>query len=107
MTYQHRHLGRNEIRLLRLVSAAEYHYELLHVSLEPWPAYTALSYTWGEKLCPNPIRLDNCSFYVTQNLHDALGRLQNHDRAGLLWADAICVDQTNDDEKNHQVGMMG
>jgi hypothetical protein len=26
---------------------------------------------------------------------------------GLLWADAICVDQTNDDEKNHQVGMMG
>lgn len=49
---------------------------------------------------------DDKSFSITHNLHQALQRIRE-DRAGtLLWVDAICINQSDDDEKTHQVKMM-
>jgi hypothetical protein len=44
---------------------------------------------------------------IASNLHAALLRLRGATEVRILWADAVCIDQTNDPEKNHQVGIMG
>lgn len=45
---------------------------------------------------------------VTANLENALLRLRrNTKRQRHLWADAICIDQTNDAEKKMQLSLMG
>jgi hypothetical protein len=35
-----------------------------------------------------------------------LSHLRYHDKDRVLWVDAICIDQTNDNEKTHQGRMM-
>ena len=46
-------------------------------------------------------------FEATQNLSDFLRFLRLPRASRLLWADAICIDQTTDVEKNHQLRLMG
>ncbi|KAF5532871.1 het-domain-containing protein [Fusarium napiforme] len=79
--------------------------------------YKALSYTWGgdkhrpggpENL-PN-VWVDNQQFDkspLTDNLFGALRQIREIDRDVVLWTDAICIDQSNDTEKGHQVNQMG
>lgn len=68
--------------------------------------YTALSYSWGDPSKTVPIYLDNRLVQVTENLSAALRNFE-HDRLVFrIWIDAICIDQDNDAEKSHQVGMM-
>jgi hypothetical protein len=69
--------------------------------------YTALSYTWGEATPLHRIYLDGKPQEVRQNL---FGFLQNARKNGLtdfLWIDALCIDQFQVQERNHQVRMMG
>jgi Heterokaryon incompatibility protein (HET) len=42
----------------------------------------------------------------TSNLHAALQRLRLSDRRLLIWADAVCIDQSNVDERGKQVRLM-
>lgn len=70
--------------------------------------YEAISYVWGD---PNHTRQILCNgrlLDVTVSLHGALQRLrrlpENGDRN--LWADAICINQSNTVERNSQVSMM-
>ncbi|KAI3319151.1 HET-domain-containing protein [Xylariaceae sp. AK1471] len=44
---------------------------------------------------------------ITQNLATALQHLRHQDEARILWIDAICIDQSNLQEKSHQVAFMG
>ncbi|KAI1128267.1 heterokaryon incompatibility protein-domain-containing protein [Nemania abortiva] len=69
--------------------------------------YEALSYCWGNKTPLHPVLCDASSVvWVTQNLFDALQELRLEDRSRMLWADAICINQTHVPEKNIQVQMM-
>jgi hypothetical protein len=43
---------------------------------------------------------------VTESLHSALWRIREQKLASVLWADAVCINQSNDDEKTNQVRMM-
>ncbi|KAK2775030.1 ankyrin repeat and sam domain containing protein 6 [Colletotrichum kahawae] len=73
-----------------------------------FPEYEAISYTWGDAFDKIPITLgsDKAQIMVTRNCHAALQnlRLQTSDR--LLWIDALCINQ-DDEEKAHQVRIMG
>jgi hypothetical protein len=69
--------------------------------------YTALSYVWGTATDVRPIWVDESPVCVTANLHSALRHLQDKTRILRLWADAICIDQNNDEEKGKQVALMG
>jgi hypothetical protein len=53
------------------------------------------------------IYLEGREFKITKNLSEALYNLREEKRAIRLWADAICIDQQDDDERNQQVSLMG
>lgn len=70
--------------------------------------YSALSYTWGEYGPKKAIiYVNGHEFHATENLYLALRRIRKADRSVYLWADAICIDQNNEEEKGHQVKQMG
>ena len=56
------------------------------------------------------IILNGWTFEVRENLFNALSHLQSdtvHAEPRVLWIDAICIDQSNTEERNHQVSLMG
>ncbi|CZR57755.1 uncharacterized protein PAC_07644 [Phialocephala subalpina] len=70
--------------------------------------YIALSYEWGD---PSegmlPIKLDGNTFPVRKNLYSALWHIRSETCETRLWVDALCIDQENQEERNHQVNYMG
>lgn len=68
--------------------------------------YEALSYVWGDSDNPQSIYIDEHPFNVTENLHMALSRLRNRFFERIIWVDAVCINQTNNQEKEHQIQSM-
>jgi hypothetical protein len=104
-------LNRSTIRLVRLLRGefSDINCELLQIWLDERDKvvpYNALSYTWGEEKGESII-LDGKLLSVTKNLFSALQNLRSAASDTLLWIDAICIDQTNPEERGHQVGQMG
>lgn len=104
----------DSIRLLRLLphedETADIQCELFKYSLpnscKRTHLYDALSYVWGNPDEKLPIFIHKHSFDVTINLRAALSRLRNHFVERILWIDAICIDQANQEEKEHQIQSM-
>jgi hypothetical protein len=70
--------------------------------------YTCLSYTWGVSIrYPFAIRINRRLFAVRRNLWDFLQVARTKYHSKPLWIGAICIDQENNEEKNHQVQQMG
>jgi hypothetical protein len=74
--------------------------------LKAHPKYTALSYTWGDSPNRRQISVDGKPFSVTENLDAALRHIRHDTKPLKLWIDAICINQTDTDEKNQQVRQM-
>lgn len=118
MLYKHLPLaGPNVIRLLQLhprTKDNELSCNLVHVNHGGETRYEALSYAWGpprftEKLLIRVDRDDpsDAHMMITENLSEALLALCLDDKPRYLWVDAICINQSNIEEKNHQVAQMG
>lgn len=71
------------------------------------PSYHAVSYAWGSPDDTVTILVNDQKMEVRRNCEYALKQSAWYGGAGYIWCDAICVDQTNDEEKGHQVFMMG
>lgn len=69
--------------------------------------YDALSYVWGDQSRKIAISLDGKPFEITANLHWALQRTRDEHEVRLVWADAICINQPDLQERSQQVAMMG
>ena len=101
--------NKREIRLFKIPPRSlsdNIECDLIHASLDDWPSYEALSYTWGVPELTNSISLDNKEFLVTSNLAAALRQIQHQDEERIVWIDAICIDQSNIPERNQQVRQM-
>ncbi|KAI0381098.1 heterokaryon incompatibility protein-domain-containing protein [Hypomontagnella monticulosa] len=107
---------RKQIRLLTLIDGSwdeGIKCVLSVASLHDDPIYEALSYVWGSPNDLLEIVVDGRPRSVTRNLHDALKRLrrQKGDVCGevgrTLWVDAVCINQSDHDEKRYQVELMG
>jgi hypothetical protein len=105
--------GKQELRLVTLLSSpckdAPIECNLSIGNLEDQNLrYEALSYEWGDPNGPRyDILLDGQPFTVRRNLWHALRCLRTEFGGRTLWVDAICINQENVSERNHQVGMMG
>jgi hypothetical protein len=69
--------------------------------------YTALSYVWGNPDKIADLEISGHACRITQSLSDGLRRLRKAGEAQIAWADAICINQNDNDEKGHQVDLMG
>ncbi|KAK8113054.1 hypothetical protein PG984_013580 [Apiospora sp. TS-2023a] len=68
--------------------------------------YDALSYAWGDPTKTHTIHVNGETTGIGANLHTVLLRLRCRDAPRVVWVDAICIDQGNVKERNHQVHMM-
>ena len=77
---------------------------------EPF-AFVALSYTWGLETPKREIVIEDEDrdevFTIRENLWQFLWHLRDRECEDFLWADAICINQDNTEEKNAQVALMG
>jgi Heterokaryon incompatibility protein (HET) len=115
--FEHQALERpsGQIRLLQLepcVGPTELRLSVATYDLDNCPAYNALSYEWGDPEPTVDILVNGKAFDICHNLSLFLGELERKRTQGLqnhllLWADAICIDQTNLMERNAQVSLMG
>ncbi|PNP78651.1 hypothetical protein FNYG_07997 [Fusarium nygamai] len=70
--------------------------------------YHALSYEWREPSNDDPsITVNGHKVQIRRNLFDALRSIRKPTEDQKLWVDAICIDQSDVDEKSEQVSMMG
>ncbi|KAI9868244.1 MAG: hypothetical protein M1813_006989 [Trichoglossum hirsutum] len=103
----------HEVRILELLPGPEGSQlsgRLVRYSLDDRYArqpYGALSYMWGEATAAKSIRLNqNTALEITDNLEAALQVLRYQDRVRVIWVDAICINQADIQERNHQVQLM-
>ncbi|KAF2749513.1 HET-domain-containing protein [Sporormia fimetaria CBS 119925] len=107
---------RGAIRLLNLMPSgapdSEVHCELITPKFgqKELQKYEALSWCWGTGGWNAAINIRSRGRHyakkVSPNLLAALKALRFADRDRYLWVDAICINQDNLEEKNHQVEMM-
>nr|OQO30221.1 hypothetical protein B0A51_01369 [Rachicladosporium sp. CCFEE 5018] len=103
---------RRQIRLLRLSSFGNgeddtVDFELAIHSPADTPQYQALSYNWGNEDAVCSITINRHAFQVRRNLYEYL-RLRRHEsEQAWLYVDAICINQSDLDEKSTQVALMG
>jgi hypothetical protein len=104
----------DSVRLLQLLPRKEdpknircklFKYSLRNSDRPSYP-YEALSYVWGSESDPRSILIDDQSLSVTQNLYALLSRLQDHSCSRLIWVDAVCINQKDEKEKEHQISFM-
>jgi len=113
-TYQYQALNPQlqQIRVLLLEPAAD-PTAIIRATLEVHDiqqkdvSYAALSYVWGNENDVTTMELGTCPFDVRVNLYSALAKLRSIDSVLNIWADAICINQKNNQERNHQVSFMG
>jgi Heterokaryon incompatibility protein (HET) len=101
----------DSIRLLKIEAGSEkdqIRCQLIHVAFASKPKYEALSYTWGRSpldyLCT--IMIDSHAVKVRENLYLALFNIREENEDKLVWADAVCINQDDLDERNRQVSLM-
>jgi hypothetical protein len=70
------------------------------------PAYSALSYAWGDPKRTKSIIVNGAKMQIADNLWHALYSIRHPKEPRTLWADAICIDQSSTEEKNQQVPLM-
>ncbi|PQE09928.1 Heterokaryon incompatibility protein [Rutstroemia sp. NJR-2017a BVV2] len=71
------------------------------------PRIRSTSYAWGDPSKPRQVRCNNRALSVTRSLYSALRHIRDPIKSRTIWADAICINQHVDTEKNHQVALMG
>jgi hypothetical protein len=106
-----------QIRILPDLSTEGYvQCEVRHTTIDDTATpYTCLSYVWGPEDKGSWITLDGLLFRVRENLATFLryARADSSDdqlenaMPGWIWIDALCIDQKNTEERNHQVQQMG
>ncbi|KAK0744898.1 heterokaryon incompatibility protein-domain-containing protein [Apiosordaria backusii] len=68
--------------------------------------YFTLSYAWGSPKATDTITLEGRPWPVTVNLANALLFIRDPDKPVKMWIDALCIDQSDLQERGGQVQLM-
>lgn len=68
--------------------------------------FEAISYVWSSSVKDHEIEFGGRTLNITANLHAVLKKWRLTDQPRSLWADGICIDQDNIQEKESQVALM-
>lgn len=80
--------------------------KIIKATLSDRPQYEALSYMWGPEADPQVIKIDGKKHQIRYNLWLTLKQLRLTGEERVLWIDAICINQDDVKERNHQVSFM-
>ncbi|KAI0449282.1 heterokaryon incompatibility protein-domain-containing protein [Xylaria acuta] len=99
-------------RILRLLPgtadsplAGEIRHAHLDDSSHP-PVYEALSYCWGDATEVDRIAIGFAYLPLTSSLRAALFQLRSPDVERDIWVDALCINQSDVDERSREVRLM-
>jgi hypothetical protein len=113
VSYQYQPFDRNikSIRLLQIQPGKlddPIHCMLQHFDLASQPIYVALSYMWDHDTEQVSIVCGGKDIQVGHNLHRFLRQFRKvcGDVRAWLWIDALCINQKDIRERNHQVAQM-
>ncbi|CAH0046527.1 unnamed protein product [Clonostachys solani] len=108
--YAYRELESGHIRLFCLFpgeKADEIRGMILVMPFQEAISYYAVSYVWGD---PEQRRFKIYTpdgvLRVQKSIHQVLKRLRNPSESVILWADAICINQQNNQEKANQLQLL-
>ncbi|KAF4948993.1 hypothetical protein FGADI_9278 [Fusarium gaditjirri] len=102
----------SEIRLIKLHPGSgddPLRADILHASLDdPRVAggYEAVSYAWEDGHTTDKLETPRGVLLITPSLFHALHRFRLKDESRILWADAVCINQSDNAEKASQVALM-
>lgn len=102
-------LESGQIRLLRIHPGnpnEDIRASLVTTNLLEGPPFEALSYVWGDLREHKCLWLNEQAVVITTGLFDAIHTLRSSTSERLIWVDAVCINQTDESEKAHQVGIM-
>ncbi|KAI0814470.1 heterokaryon incompatibility protein-domain-containing protein [Xylaria sp. FL0064] len=109
----YKRLPEGSVRLLRLLPHSDEHpgikcqlFTCTLLDSGNTHPYEALSYVWGHENNQQSIYIDNYQLSVRANLHAAMLHLQDRFMERIIWIDAICINQEDEDEKGQQVQSM-
>jgi hypothetical protein len=112
--FVHDHLpdSKTHIRLLQVLQGNFEQHVICTLSIWPLdsaPPYNAISYTWGDPSSTVDITVDGRNMVVRQNCEYVLQQAftKKNKEIQHLWVDAICIDQSEIQERGHQVALMG
>jgi hypothetical protein len=108
--YRYKPLSRKgDIRVLVLLPGdhcSPIRCELNHTALRGGIDYIAISYAWGDLQDLRTMFIDDCEMQVTVSLEGALRHFRTLGAQLPVWADAICINQADHEERKHQVAQM-
>lgn len=99
----------DEFRILVLKAGAPgdaLHGDITTASFDDDVKYVAVSYAWGSDVKTKRLNTPKGFIPITESLASALNCFRSRDEDILLWADAVCINQNDSHEKNHQVRRM-
>ena len=99
----------NSIRLLSLLPGSQENVlccNLVTVSLLEACSYDALSYVWGGVDDAKIIKCEGKLLGIPKNLYEFLQGIRSESESKLLWADSICINQEDIEERGQQVRQM-
>jgi hypothetical protein len=65
-----------------------------------------VSYVWGDPKTTKLAIINTRCVTITKNLYDVLRHIRSKTDTVITWADAICIDQSDNREKSSQVALM-
>lgn len=108
--YMYRPLqGSGTIRLLKLLPRRPFgsvRCELVEVPVTGLPEYECISYTWGNDGFVGRITVEGKALPVTPTVESVLYHLSSYTKSRFLWIDQICINQSDNLEKEFQIPLM-
>ncbi|KAH8647360.1 heterokaryon incompatibility protein-domain-containing protein [Xylariales sp. PMI_506] len=100
--FQHKPLERGHVRLAALQpghnESDPITLQVFHYPLETAPLYEALSYAWGGRHMSREVSVGGLTVLVTANAYIALQELRHSRESRMLWIDALCINQYDQEE---------
>jgi hypothetical protein len=113
--FQDRQAGRNQVDCTPAspdiegpIQCSVIHGTLAEYNHDVVDHYVALSYAWGDETDKRAISIEGKRLEITASLDCALRHIRvRHSRMLRIWADGICINQSDVDDRNLQVAQMG
>jgi hypothetical protein len=109
-THSPLNLDKNEFRLVKIECDESLNppvqLRVCQFSAQDAPDYTALSYSRGIQQDKRDIAINDCRIKCGANLLSFLQTLATSEQPSWYWIDALCINQSNTLERNHQISLL-